>query len=558
MSRTAPEIEPKSAETITFRDFIFLTKSKELRTGEGKAVNLRSQTAEVFSVLAARSGEIVSKDALMKAVWPDTFVTDDSLTQCIADIRRALGDDAHMIVETFPKRGYRLNADPLSAADPDAAVGTKQAETRFSQRRLILAALALVAAAIGAYYGAGIWRAAPVRSSDMPRIAVLPFEDYSAGADKGYLSDAVAEGIITELARSKTYAVIARNSSFRYRGQPVDARRIGDELGVDYLLEGSQQKIAGRLKVTAQLLDARDGSHLWANTYNREIGDLFVVQEEIIRTLADRVGRRIDRPMPKSAAKQVSALHYASTGFAQMENDFSAANNALLRQFALKAIEADPNAQFGYTALAWSYRNDAVFSWHEQEHSHDEAVRRAAEYADKAILLAPDDGSAHRIRAEVQSEADDIEEAIARFDRAIALNPSNSDTLVGSTNPLLFIGRTDEAIDRIEQAMGIDPFHAEWFHWQMGWALWEKNDCKGALKAMRKMSRIPSGAHRMLAGIHACLGSEREAKEALAVFLKDSPGETISEERRKWAKKWTAPGSLDRWIEHMRIAGLPE
>ena len=310
MSRKAPEIDPKSAETITFRGFVFLTKSKQLQTVEGKAVDLRSQSAEVLSVLAARPGEIVSKDALMQAVWPDTFVTDDSLTQCIADIRRALGDDGHVIVETLPKRGYRLNADPSDAADPNAVAGTERARTRSSRRSFILAAIVLVAAAIGVYFGAGTWRAAPVRSSDMPRIAVLPFEDFSAGADKGYLSDAVAEGIITELARSKTYAVIARNSSFRYRDQPVDIRQIGDELGVDYLLEGSQQKIGDRLKVTAQLLDAHDGSHVWANTYNREVGDLFVVQEEIIRTLADRVGRRIQRPLPQSDAAQVSALHY--------------------------------------------------------------------------------------------------------------------------------------------------------------------------------------------------------------------------------------------------------
>ncbi len=555
MSRKAPEIVLKSAETLTFRGFAFLTEGNQLRTVEGKPVDLRSQSAEVLSVLAARQGEIVSKDALMQAVWPDTFVTDDSLTQCIADIRRAVGDDAHVIVETLPKRGYRLNADPSDAADPNAAAGMERAKTRFSQRGFILAAIVLVAAAIGAYYGAEIWRPAPVHSSDMPRIAVLPFDDFSAGADKGYLSDAVAEGIITELARSKTYAVIARNSSFRYRDQPVDTRQIGEELGVDYLLEGSQQKIGDRLKVTAQLLDARDGSHLWANTYNRKIGDLFIVQEEIIRTLADRVGRRIERPLPKSNASQVSALHYHLMG--EFDKVSSAAGNKLLRQFALKAIEADPNAQFGYIGLAWSYRNDAVFSWHEQEHGFDEAMKRATEYADKAVLLAPDDAEAHRIRAQTFTEADEIEEVIARFDQAIALNPSNSATLVDSTSPLLMIGRTDEAIDRIEQAKGIDPFHPDWFHWQMGWALWEKNDCKGALAAMRKMPRIPSAAHRMLAGIHACLGNQREAKDAIAVFLKDSPGESISKERRMW-KKWTAPGSLDRWLEHMRFAGLPE
>jgi len=105
---------------------------------------------------------------------------------------------------------------------------------------------------------------------------------------------------------------------------------------------------------------------------------------------------------------------------------------------------------------------------------------------------------------------------------------------------------------------GIDPFHSDNFHWQMGWALWEKNDCEAALVSMRKMSNIPKGAYRMLARIYACLGKEREAKEALAVVLKDSPGQSIRQERKQWEKIWTAPGSLDRWIKDMRLAGLPE
>lgn len=429
---------------------------------------------------------------------------------------------------------------------------------RSSPPRWVLAGAAVLALIL--VLAGTTWRFWPTATvSDMPRIAVLPFDDMSAGADQGYLSDAVAEGIITELSRSKTYAVIARNSSFRYRDKPTDARQIGDELGVDYLLEGSQQKIGDRLQVTAQLLNADEGSHLWASTYNREIGDLFVVQEEIIRTLADRVGRRIQRPLPKSDAAQVSALHYHLMAIAEMRSSaFTAAGNQLVRQLSLKAIEADPNAQFGYIGLAWSYRHDVTFGWHEQEHNRDEALKRAAEYADKAILLAPDDAEAHHIRARIHTEAGEIEQALAQFDQAIALNPSNSSILHGSTDPLLYIGRTDEAIDRIEQAKGIDPFHSDLLHWQMSWALWEKNDCRAALAAMRKMSRIPTGAHRMLAGIHACLGNEREAREALAVFLKDSPGQSISKERRKWEKIWTAPGSLERWIKDMRFAGLPE
>ena len=559
MSRKAAEISLKSAETITINGFVFVMKSRELRTVGGKVVDLRSQSAEVLSVLAARQGEIVSKDALMQAVWPDTHVTDDSLTQCIANIRRALGDNNHVIVQTLPKRGYRLNADPLDAAGPSAIASTEHAKIQFSRRNQILAAIILIAAAIGTYVAAEMRRVTPVFPTKLSRIAILPFDDMSSGADRGYLSDAIAEGIITELSRSKAYTVIARNSSFRYRDLPTDARKIGDELGVDYLLEGSQQKIGDRLKVTAQLLNAHDGSHLWANSYNRELGDFFVVQEEIIRTLADRVGQRLQRrPLPKSDSTQINALHYHLLGVAAIDKDFSAAGNKLLRQFNLKALEADPDSPFGYIGLAHSYRNDAAFGWYEQEHAHDKAVALAAEYADKAILLAPDNAQAHYARARVHIEAGEIEPAIARFDQAIALNPGDSNILVGSTDTLLYVGRVDEAIGRIKQAMGIDPFHPDWFHWQMSWALWEKNDCKAALTSMRKMSRIWSGAHRMLAAIHACLGDGRAAKEALVVFLQNSPGDSISGERRKWEKIWTGPGSLDRWIEHMRIAGLPE
>ena len=309
--------------------------------------------------------------------------------------------------------------------------------------------------------------------------------------------------------------------------------------------------------MTAQLLNAHDGSHLWANSYSREIGDLFVVQEEIIRTLADRVGRRIERPWPQSGAARVSALRYSLMGGVEIEKDFSAAGSELLRQYSLKAIEADPNSQFGYIGLAHSYRMDAQFGWHEQAHNREETLKLAAEYADKAVLLAPDDAATHYVRARVHDSAGELQQALAQFDQVIALNPSNSDALVASAGTLLYLGRIDEAIDRIKRAMGIDPFHPDWFHWQMAWALYEKNDCGAALAAMRKMSRIPNGAQRMLAGIQACLGNVREAKEAIAVFLKDSPGESIRKERSDWEKSYTT-GRLDRWLEHMRIAGLPE
>ncbi len=310
--------------------------------------------------------------------------------------------------------------------------------------------------------------------------------------------------------------------------------------------------------MTAQLLNAHDGSHVWANTYNREIGDFFVVQEEIIRTLADRVGQRIMRPWPLSEAARVSALHYYLMGFAEIQKDFSERGTEVQRQFSLDAVEADPNSQFGYIGLAHSYQRDAAFGWHLQERSREEALKLGAEYADRAIRLAPDDAESHWARARVYGEAGEVEQALAQYDQAIALNPSNSEILAASAEPLVDLGRTDEAVDRIKQAMGIDPFYPEWFNWQMGWVLYHKDDCEAALAWMRKMSRIQDSAHRTLASIYACLGDGRKAKEALAVFLKDSPGDSLSKVRKQWEKSRIGPAAVERLIKHLRIAGLPE
>ncbi len=423
------------------------------------------------------------------------------------------------------------------------------------RRTLLVAIAVLVATALGLYL---LRPSEPLPGSDMPRIAVLPFDDLSTGDDAGYLSDAIAEGIITSLARSKTHAVIASNSTFQYRGKPADVRRIGEDLHVDYVLEGSQQKIGDRLKVTAQLIDARDGADLWAQSYDRAIADLFVVQEEIIRALAFQVGEEIERPPPGSDPDRVSALHYYLVGVDAIQKDFSAETNRFYRRMAMKAVEADPTAQFGYIGLAWTYRNEAAFGWAEGEYDRAEALRRAAEYADKAMALAPDDSTAHGARARIHAEAGEHEEAIARFDHAIALNPSDSALLVGSTTPLLYTGRTDEAIARIERAKGIDLLYPDRFDWQMGWALWEKRDCEGALRAMQRMAKIPPAAHGMLAAIHACLGDKGKAQAALAVYRTESPARTLGEERATWDGIWTAPGSLDRWIDDMRFAGMPE
>jgi TolB-like protein/DNA-binding winged helix-turn-helix (wHTH) protein len=546
MSRIQAEIDPKTPEKVRIGTMVFDLVSRELRDQQGNLVDLRSQSAEVLALLAQHPGRVMAKEDIFSAVWPDTFVTDDSLVQCIADIRRVIGDDGHRVIQTHPRKGYRLVPTPAAAGSVPGPTGRRTT--------IIAAVLVVVLAVVGVY----TWPLQKIGKDgdDRPVIAVLPFEDHSAGADRGYLSDAIAEGLITELARSRTYAVVARNSSFKYRGQATDVREIGRDLGVDYVLEGSQQKVGDRLQVNAQLIDARTGHHLWTNLYDRDIGDLFVVQEEIVRTLADRVGTRIERPLPVTSAARVSALHYHLLGIAEVRANMSAEGVATMREFALRAVAADPNSPFGHISLAWASRNDAVFGWNGAD--RDAALTQAEGYADRAIALDPDNSDAHFIRARLHEERGEWEQALQRYDRAIELNPSDSSVLNGSSSPLLYVGRTDEAIARIRQAMGVDPFHPDHFHWQMSWALWEKGDCDGAVREMQKMAPIPDPAQRMLAAALSCAGHSEAAREALAIFLRTSNQASLRGERERLEPLWAASGSLDRWIEDLRKAGMPE
>ncbi|MCV2866395.1 winged helix-turn-helix domain-containing protein [Albidovulum sediminicola] len=552
MSRKHDEIEPKSVAELRVGTFRFIKNTKELLDAEGQTVPLRSQSADVLAYLADRPGDLVTKAELIEAVWPDTFVTDDSLVQCIGDIRRALGDKKQRLVQTYPKKGYRL-------VDTSAPGALRRPALSQASRRWALPAFGAMAAAVLILFAAWVYKGAadlPVDLGDKPRIAVLSFDDFSVGPDKGYLSDAIAEGVITELARSSRIAVIARNSSFRYRDSDADVRQIGQELGVHYIVEGSQQKSGDSLKVTVQLILAASGEHLWAHTYDQEIGSLFAVQDAIVKTVADRIGVRIERPVPGSDPAMVSALHFHLQGIAIIHDSFDEASNAKDLVLNRRAIEADPGSQFGYIGLAHGYRAAATFGWQGLE--RQEALRLGLQNAKKALRIAPDDAAVHFALARLYDESGDRAMAMASFDKAIALNPSASNYLVGSTNPMLYAGQAKEAVERLKQAMGIDPFHQDWFHWQMGWALWELQDCEGALAAMMKMKKIDRGAHRMLAGIYACLDQVEKAQEAYKVFYAEAHEPTISEQRAEWQDIWTAPGSLDRWLDDMRVAGMKD
>jgi TolB-like protein len=390
---------------------------------------------------------------------------------------------------------------------------------------------------------------------EKPSIAVLAFDDHSTAKDQGYLSDAISEGIITELARFSQLFVIARNSSFQYRDKATDIRDIAAELGVHYVLEGSQQKDGNSLRITVQLIDALAGRHIWVETYDRKLEDLFAVQDEIVRTVASTIGRKITvRPPPTGGLSRLSALHHTLKA-SQYMRQFTKEGIEKARLENLAAIEADPASPFGYIGLAFVYGRMA--DWGIGDIDPEEALKLSRELAVKALELEPTNYSAHYARANAHQQDGELDLAIARYEKAIDLNRSDTGVMSALSQALVFTGRAPEAIELLHRAMRLDP-HYEWVKWDLAWALWTNGDCDQALSALLSMAKLPNMARRSLAVIYVCLGRQEEAEATIAKFLEIKPEYTVSSYRDSYQHRYKDPTGVEPFLDGLRKAGLPE
>ena len=241
--------------------------AETLRDATHQAVPLRPQAFAVLRFLTENAGRVVTKDELMKAVWPGVAVTDDSLVQCVSEVRLALRDQTHATLQTVPRRGYRLVL-------PD----TPAAPIRHRRWQAAAVAAAALLLSLGAW-----WSRAPPSAS--LSVAVLPFDDLGGEERQARFADAFTEDVITELARVDALRVIARNSVDVYADRAADVREIGRELGVTHLLEGSLELPPGRIRITAQLIDASTGVHVWSERLDRPADDLFAVRDQVLTRL---------------------------------------------------------------------------------------------------------------------------------------------------------------------------------------------------------------------------------------------------------------------------------
>ena len=392
-------------------------------TQGGTPVKLGSRALDILCVLASAGGTTVSKDELMARVWPGVLVEENNIQVQISAVRKALGGgeggESHVV--TVPGRGYRLIGFHTAGDHAQSAGETSPA--------------------------------LPEKAA----IAVLPFVNLSSDPEQEYFADGIVEDIITGLSRIKWLIVIARNSSFSYKGSPVDAKRAGEDLGVRYLLEGSVRKAGGRVRITAQLIDAGTGVQLWAERYDRLLDDIFIVQDEITLSVIGAIEpnlrkaeiERVRRKRPDSLDAYDLVLRALPFVYGMMADGASAAI-----PFLQKALEFDPGYARAHALLAWCFHfRFSRGGLHEVD--RDAAILHAR----AAIAGGSDDATALAIAGLViWFDEHDTDTALGLFDRALAISPSDVFALGCSAVALAWMGQAALAIDRAERALRLSPF----------------------------------------------------------------------------------------------------
>jgi adenylate cyclase len=503
--------------------------------GADGEVELRPKCFDALRCLVENAGRLISKEELVATVWRQAVVTDESLARCISDVRTAIADHDHTIIKTVLRRGYLFTAvvGRLGGAEPPQELsGAKAASER--------------------------------AVADLPSIAVLAFTNMSGDPEQEYLSDGITEDIITELSRFAELLVIARNSSFQYKGKSIDVRQVGRELGVRYVLEGSIRRAGDRIRTSAQLIDAVTGAHRWGERYDRELKDVFAVQDEVSRTIVAILVAHVNKAEAERTLLKPPATWQAYDFFMRASGIWSAkwpssnvADVYEARRLLDRSIALDPDYARAYAALA----NTHLAVWlHplDEDHLSSAALERALRLARKAVQLDPNLPIAHAYLGMILTYDGQHERSTAEFEKAMALNPNFTDWRFGVA--LVCAGEPARAAQVIETHMRYDPFYSPWALGELGLARYMLKEYSQALPPLRECaSRVPdmTGGRVWLAANLAQLGQLDAAHAEAAEVLRINPKFTIDGTHVR-LKRFKRREDAEHLLDGLRKAGLPE
>lgn len=487
---------------------------------------LGQRAVALLRLLLERAGAPVSKDALIEAAWPGLAIEDSNLTVQIAALRRVFEQvpGGAGWIETLPRRGYRYVGPVVATGNPPAEANPPASP-----------ALAL---------------------PDKPSIAVLPFSNLSGDPEQEYFADGMVDDIITGLSRIKWLFVIARNSTFTYKGRAVDVKQVGRDLGVRYVLEGGVRKAADRVRITGQLIDAVTGAHVWAERYDRKFDDIFVLQDEIALSVVGAIEPssrraevdRVKRKRPDSLDAYDLVLRAQPDVYSQMPERATKALVLLERSLAL-----DPTYALAHAFAAASHH--CLFLRAGLQEKHRAASIR---HAHAAIALGQDDALALPFSG--FSLGMDGHDHAAAFEAALAVSPSSALSSILGSVILGWGGEAERAIEWYERAMRLSPFDP-WafaaFH-SLTLGHFHRGRYEEAANAAHKAVQSNPGfsiSYMLLAAPLAKLGRLEEAKAAAARVLELQPAFRYS---RQFAGVDCAPALAASLSEALRATGLPE
>ena len=531
---------------------------------DGEEVRVEPKVMQVLEYLAEHVGEVISRQELEEVIWAGTVVGYEAVTNAVIKLRKALGDDARrpQIIETISKHGYRLVAEVIPTVPPSDK-GRKP--TRHAVTVGTLVVVAVVSGALGWFY-VNRPDVEPASVEDMafplpkePSIAVLPFDNLSANAEHEYLADSLTEEIITVLAKSPYLFVISRTSTFTYKGTPVPIKKVAEQLGVRYVLEGSVQRSGDRIRITAQLVDALSGHHIWAERYDRQFKDIFALQDDITEKIMVAMHVEIsegeDYRAMHTRVRSPEAFEYLMKarvhGLRSTKED-----KAMYRELVAKAASIEPDNPEIWSYQAWAHFYEYYGGWSDDPEA---SLKKATELGEKAYAADPSNSAITGFMGVLSMSRRRYEEAISYGRASVDLAPSSAIDKARLAWFLSVGGNPEEAISLVQQAMRLSPSYPPFFTAVLAFAYMQTEDYGKAIAAYEQLVdrqfQLPL-AYARLAGIHAVLGHHDKASEYKAKLLAISPKFTI----RRWAKtrQYRYQHDLERELNMLRMAGLPE
>jgi adenylate cyclase len=466
-----------------------------------------------------------------------------------------------------PVSAYKVQMDPRVTEKAKAEVKPKEGARR-SPMIIALVVVLLVAAGAAALWRFAFSPAGPIAEKasqqqrtlplpDKPSIAVLPFTNLSGDPAQEYFSDGITEEIITALSKVPKFFVVARNSTFTYKGKPVKVQQVGQELGVRYVLEGSVQKAGDKIRINAQLIDALTGNHLWAERYDRNLKDLFAVQDEITKKIITAMQVKLTEGEQVQAAARSTNNLQAYLKYLQARELINRGNpqsNALAKQLAEEAITLDPGYSSAYFVLARSALQDY---WQGTGKSPQDSLKKSIELLQKAITLDDTNAQAHSLLGWIFSMTRQYDKAVAEGEKAVALDPNSADAHMYFGKILTFDGRYKESIPELQTAIRLNPIPPNLYLYSLGISYALTGQYNEAINwCERAVRREPNSPwpRLFLAAVYSLAGRDEKARLEAAEVLRINPKFSLE----KFAKDVTYKNQEDkeRLIGALRQAGL--